>query len=104
MKVMKTMRKKMHKNRKKRDAGKIITGLLLGSLFGAAVSLLMAPASGAEIRRRIGSGAIGVQERAKTAAGNVESRARELAENVSNKMGSIKGSVRRTQTTTYTEG
>jgi len=98
------MRKKMHKNRQKRDASKIITGLLLGSLFGAAISLLMAPASGEEIRRRVGSGAEGVREKVKTAAGNVESRARELAENVSDKMHNVKGSVQRRQTTTYTEG
>ena len=97
MKVMKTMRKRVHKNRKKRDAGKIITGLVLGGLFGAAVSLLMAPASGEEIRRRIGGGAAGVQEKIKTAAGNVESKAREF-------VGSAKGSVQRTQSTAYPEG
>lgn len=101
---MKIMMKKMHKNRRKRDASKIITGLLLGSLFGAAVSLLMAPASGEEIRRRIGSGADGVREKMKTAAGNVESTARELAANVSDKMNDVRGSVQRRQTTTYTEG
>jgi gas vesicle protein len=101
---MKFMRKKINKNRKKRDASRIITGLLLGSLFGATVSLLMAPASGEEIRRRIGSGAEGVREKMKTAAGNVESKARELAENVGDKMNNVKGSVQRRQTNTYTEG
>ena len=97
MKVMKSMRKRMHKNRKKRDMGQILTGLLLGSLFGAVVSLLMAPASGKEIRRRIGNGAVGVQDKIKTVAGNAESRARELID-------TTKSSVRRTQATPYTEG
>ena len=97
MKVMKTMRKKIGKNQKKRDTSKILTGLLIGSLFGAAVSLLMAPASGEEIRRRIGGGAVGVRERIKTAAGTIESKAREL-------VGSTQGSGRRTQPTTYPEG
>src|SRR5215510_2212484 len=101
---MKIMRKKMHKSRKRRDASQIITGLLLGSLFGATVSLLMAPASGEEIRRRIGNGADGVREKMKTTAGSVESRARQLAETVSDKMSNVKGSVQRKQTTTYTEG
>lgn len=99
------MRRKSHKNQNKRDAGKVITGMLLGSIFGAAVALLMAPTSGEETRRKIADEAMGVREKMKTAAGNVESRARELAENVSDKLGNVKGPVaQRGRTTTYAEG
>jgi gas vesicle protein len=97
---MKMLRKR-RKDQNKKDAGKIITGLLFGSLFGATVGLLMAPGSGEETRRKISEGAVGVQEKMKTAAGNVESRARELAEDVSDK---VKGSTaQRRKTAAYTE-
>jgi len=96
---MKMLRKR-RKNQSKRDAGKVITGMLLGSLFGATVGLLMAPTSGEETRRKITDGAVGVQEKLKTAAGNVESRTRELAENVSDK---VKGSATQRRKMTYTE-
>jgi gas vesicle protein len=92
--------RKRHKDQNKRDAGKIITGMLLGSLFGATVGLLMAPTSGEETRRKITERAVGVQEKMKTAAGNVESRARELAENVSDK---VTGSTAQRRKMTYTE-
>ena len=98
------MRRKSHKNQVKRDAGKVITGMLLGSVFGAAVGLLMAPASGEETRRKIEGKAMGVQEKMKTAAGNVESRARELAENVSDKVGSVKESVSQRRKAASAEG
>jgi gas vesicle protein len=97
------MRRKMRKNQNKRDAGKVITGMLLGSVFGAAVGLLMAPTSGEETRRKITGEAVGVREKVKTAAGNVESRARELAENVSDKLSGVKGSAAQRRKTTYTE-
>ena len=97
---MKMLRKR-RKDQNKRDAGKIITGLLLGSLFGATVALLMAPGSGEETRRKITDGAVGVQEKMKTAAGNIESKARELAEDVSDK---VKGSTaQRQRTAAYTD-
>jgi gas vesicle protein len=98
------MRRKSHKNQVKRDAAKVITGMLLGSVFGAAVGLLMAPASGEETRRKIEGKAIGVQEKMKTVAGNVESRARELAENVSDKVGSVKESVSQRRKAASAEG
>ena len=69
-------------------------------MFGATVGLLMAPTSGQETRRKITEGAIGVQEKVKTAAGNVESRARELVEDVSDK---VKGSTTQRRKMTYTE-
>ena len=78
------MTRKLRKHQNKRDAGKVITGMLLGSVFGAAVALLMAPASGEEMRRRIAGETMGVREKIKTAAENIESRARELAEDVGN--------------------
>jgi gas vesicle protein len=93
--------RKRRKNQNKKDAGKIITGLLLGSLFGATVGLLMAPTSGEETRRKITDGAVGVQEKMKTAAGSIESKARELAEDVSDK---VKGSTaQRRRTAAYTD-
>jgi gas vesicle protein len=96
---MKMLRKR-RKNQSKRDAGKVITGMLLGSLFGATVGLLMAPTSGEETRRKITEGAVGVQEKMKTAAGTVESRARELAENVTDK---VKNSTVQRRKMTYNE-
>jgi gas vesicle protein len=98
------MRKKSHKNRMKRDMGKVITGLLLGSVFGATVALLMAPTSGEEMRHKITGEAAGVKEKMKTAAGNLESKARELAEDVSDRMSNVKGSMPQPRTTTYSEG
>jgi gas vesicle protein len=98
-----TMRRKSHENRNRRDTGKVITGMLVGSLFGAAVALLMAPASGEETRRKISGEAAGVREKMKTAAGNIESRARELAEDVSERVSSVKGSVTQRRATVYPE-
>jgi gas vesicle protein len=98
------MRRKSRKYRAKRDAGKIITGMLLGSVFGATVALLMAPASGQETRRRITGEAAGVKEKMKTAAGNIESRARELVGDVNDRMSTVRGSMAQPRTTTYSQG
>jgi gas vesicle protein len=78
------MRKKLNirKHQNKMGAGKVLTGMLLGSVFGAAVALLMAPASGEELRRRITGEASNIREKINTSRGNVESRARELMQDV----------------------
>jgi gas vesicle protein len=68
------------KSHSKRSAGKVIVAALVGSAIGAAVGLLMAPTTGAEMRRKLTGGIVDVRERVKTAAGNVENRARELIE------------------------
>ena len=85
-------------NRRKRSAGKVITAALVGSVVGATVGLLMAPASGRETLRRIKGEAMGpeaAQERAKTARGNVESRARELASDVRETISEAQGTASR---------
>ena len=71
------MRRKAHKNR--RSVGKVMTGMLLGSVLGATVGWLTAPTSGEEIRRRIRGEAMAARDKAKTAMEHVESTARELA-------------------------
>jgi gas vesicle protein len=49
-------------------AGTVIVAFVLGAVTGAAVALLMAPASGEEMRRRIGEKAREGRERAEEAA------------------------------------
>jgi len=83
------------KSHNTRSAGKVIAAALVGSVVGATVGLLMAPTSGAEMRRKIRGGAMDARERAKTAAGNIESRARELAEEVTEDLNNATGSVAR---------
>lgn len=73
------MRRKAHKSHSKSRAGKVITGLLLGSALGATVGWLTAPASGEETRRRLMGDIAGVREKAKSAMETIESKARELA-------------------------
>ena len=87
------MRRKEHKKRAIRNSGRVVTGILVGSVIGATVGLLMAPTSGEETRRRIKDEAIGAQERLKAAADNIESRARELTEEVSETVGNVKKSL-----------
>lgn len=72
------MRRKAHANRRKGNAGKVITGMLLGSVVGATVGWLSAPMSGEEMRHRLRREVVGAREKAKSAVGNVESTAREL--------------------------
>jgi len=89
------MRKKDNINRSRRSAGKVITGVLLGSVVGATVGWLTAPTSGEELRRRIKGEVKGVQAKARTAAGNIESRARELAEEAKDNIEEVKDTVTR---------
>jgi gas vesicle protein len=49
-------------------AGTVIVAFVLGAVTGAAVALLMAPASGEEIRRKLGDKAREGRERAEEAA------------------------------------
>jgi gas vesicle protein len=76
------MRRKAHRTNRKSDAGKVITGLLVGGLFGATVAWLTAPASGEEIRRRLKGDLAGARAKARSAMENVESKVRELAAEV----------------------
>lgn len=79
------MRRKAHKSKTKRDAGKVITGMVLGGVVGATVGWLTAPTSGEEMRRRLTDDIAGVREKAKSATRKVESKARELVAEVSAK-------------------
>jgi gas vesicle protein len=88
------MRRRERKNHKN-SAGKVVTGLLIGSVVGATIGWLTAPASGEETRRRIKGEVKSVREKAKTARGNVESRARELAKEVNEKADQVKKPVTR---------
>ena len=47
------MRRKLLKKNKKTSAGKVVTGIVLGAVVGAALGWLTAPASGEETRRRL---------------------------------------------------
>jgi gas vesicle protein len=78
-----------------RSVARVIVAALVGSVVGAVVGLLMAPTSGAEMRRKLSGGVKDARERAKTAAGNIESRARELAEEVTSDVNNAMGSVSR---------
>jgi gas vesicle protein len=91
----KRMRKKARKIRNKRNIGKILTGMLLGSVIGAAVGWLTAPTSGEELRRRLTGDIQSAREKAKTAAENVESRARDLAAEVDEKAREGRGAAAR---------
>ena len=77
------MRRMSYRNHKKTGTRKVVTGLLLGSVVGATVGWLTAPASGPEMLRRLTGRQMSARERVKTAEGNVESQVRELAAQVS---------------------
>jgi gas vesicle protein len=85
-----TMKRIFH-NRRKKSVGKVVTGMLIGSLLGVVVAWLTAPLSGEDLRRRIaGAGREGyrsIRDKVKTAEGNVESRARDLAAEVNENVG-----------------
>jgi gas vesicle protein len=72
------MKTKVFKNRKRTSIEKVMTGLLVGSLVGATVGWLTAPASGAETRRRLRGDIASARAKARSALDNVESKAREL--------------------------
>lgn len=73
----KRMRRKYFKKYRKRSAGKLVTGVLLGGAVAAAVAWLTSPAAGEGSRHRL-------RDKIKTSEGNVESRAQELAADVEN--------------------
>ena len=81
------MKIKSHRTDRKASAGKVFTGLLVGSVVGATVGWLTAPGSGEQIRQRLSGDRMSAREKAKTAEGNVESQARALAQEVSNDVG-----------------
>ena len=73
-----TNTRKIAKKTKKAGVGKVITGLAVGSVVGATVGLLLAPASGEETVSNIKSQAKGIQKKAIKAVGNIEDKARSL--------------------------
>jgi gas vesicle protein len=82
-----TMKIISHKQDRRVGAGKIVQGLLLGSILGATVGWLTAPASGGEMLRRLKGDMMSAREKVKTAEGNIESEARALAQEVSDTVG-----------------
>lgn len=69
-------------------AGTIITAFVLGALTGAAVALLMAPATGDEVRRR-------VAEKAREGAGKAAEAARHGREFVDQQRGTVVEAIER---------
>jgi gas vesicle protein len=96
----KTMKMKLDKDRNKRGVGKVLAGILLGSVVGAAVGWLTAPSSGEDLRRRLKGEMKGVKEKVRTAAGNVESKARDLTEAADKNMEEMKEAVSHRRKTT----
>jgi len=77
------MRSKNRENRNNIGSiGKIVTGLIVGSVVGATVGLLMAPTSGEKTLKRIRGEVKGVQKRAKATVGNIEDKSREIVDDV----------------------
>ncbi len=69
------MRRKLPKHTKRTSAGKLVTGILLGGVIGAAVRWLTSPTLAEASRHRL-------NEKIKTSEGNVESQARELVQEI----------------------
>ena len=60
----------------------VLTGFAIGSAIGATISLLLAPASGEETRRRIKTEVVDAQMKAMNAIEDVQSKAISLVEEV----------------------
>ena len=69
---------KTRKKTKKVGVGKVITGVAVGSVVGATVGLLLAPASGEETISKIKNEAKGIHKNARKAVGKLEDKARGL--------------------------
>ena len=78
------MKRKLLRKTKKTSAGKVVTGIVLGGVIGAALGWLTAPVSGEETRRRLMGEIKNAREKIEASEENIESQARELAEEVSN--------------------
>ena len=61
------------------ETGAFLAGFILGGLVGAAVAMIMAPASGEETRRQIRERGIELRDRAEDAAEEARKRAEEAA-------------------------
>ena len=102
------VKKKNHKlqsivSARRYSPGKMVTGLLIGGVVGAAVGWLTAPNSGRETLRKLRGEAldvVDVRERTKTADGNVESRVRELVEEAESDVGREREIARRKRVAT----
>jgi gas vesicle protein len=66
-------------------ASNILTGFVVGGAIGAAAGLLMAPASGAETRRKIKDGVVEVQDKAMQAVEDTRGRVLEAVDEVQGK-------------------
>jgi gas vesicle protein len=78
------MKRKLLRKTKKTSAGKVVTGIVLGGVIGAALGWLTAPVSGEESRRRLMGDIQNAREKIEASEENIESQARELAQEVSN--------------------
>jgi gas vesicle protein len=87
------MKQRSKKRYVKNGAGKMVAGILIGSLVGATVGWLTAPASGEETRRRLTGDLMGHREKLKRSTGNLESQARELFEQVEDHAASSKNQI-----------
>lgn len=74
--------------------GKVVTGLVVGSVVGATVSLLLAPASGEETIRKIKGKVKGVRKMATKAVGEFEDKALHLADDVSKDINEVNEDIR----------